>query len=1283
MSPHILSHIASASQIHQRMSVSKRTRSPPISYADVALGGNYPSEEGTDRESQAKAKRLARFKTELSQPLDDSMLERQNVVGEHSVEATGVSSNGNALSVHEGLESPNIIIGLCPDMCPESERAERERKGDLDQHERVDGDRNQTSKLLAIKKYTRTAERDASLIRPMQVLQETIDYLLSLLDQPYDERFLGIYNFLWDRMRAIRMDLRMQHIFDSGAITMLEQMIRLHIIAMHELCEITKGEGFGEGFDAHLNIEQMNKTSVELFQMYDDHRKNGINIPTESEFRGYYALLKLDRHPGYKVDPAELSLDLAKMTPKMRQSPEIIFARDVARACRTSNFIVFFRLVRKGSYLQSCLMHAHFAKLRTQALASLHSGLQNNQGVPVALLAVWLGMEKENIRSLLVYHGFSIKEFEEPYMVKDGPFLNVDKDFPTRCSKLVHLKRSKRVVDDVSLFCQLVALPAKKELDLRVIGSVERKSSVLTTDEDMADFGSVSPKQERLQVLPTPNPLAVCQQNEDNQQVSGRAFLPPTFSPIVKNIPGSQPAKIESGDKLKLNLENPFRKPPEKDLCSHVKDFPVQIVSNKEAPHDRSQGSQFDYAVASLSSSMNTTAEDIEDRETIDVHQGVDVDESMACKENMESHHAEEVANAKLKLIIRIWRRRILNRRELRQHRHIAANAALDLLSLGPLIQKKKNQPRSFGGFDINHIMRQRCENYRRSWSRLNVSEVIADELSRRNPDAKCLCWKIILCSQINWTDKVRQHSQVNHTEAASWLLSKLIPAIKEDLDYENDLAISSSGLSIWKKWVPAQSTPDLICCLSIVRDANSDSSTETLSGANAILFLVSESIPWELQKIHLHTLLWSLPSGSSVPLLVLTSSCKGSFSDLSSTIVDVLGLCDIEKSQISNFLVVSLVEDQEMENFIRFFSDEQLREGLRWLASQSPLQPVVHHLKTRELVLAHMGSISRELNLMNDHEVSPGHCISAFNEALDQSVEDIVAAASVTPVGWPCPELALLGEFSDERQVVCHNFPTIGWRTGAMVEQLVDVLRDCKLPPFPDDISWLASSPGMGREMEHHRSQLESCLIRYLSQSCGMMGLALATNESRLMLQKGARLELHNIRYNIIPMWIKIFQRIFNWRLMSLGSWASSDVYVLESHSMASSSELEIEGSNSSLYSMVHPSLDEMMVQASCNLESYVKDQSMVEASEPLSRTALLSQEVAGATDAREVGEKRNEVTEVVGRRIQIHSELKDTSRDLIMATEATKGADKLSKLLEQCNIVQSKIDDALSIYF
>lgn len=40
------------------------------------------------------------------------------------------------------------------------------------------------------------------------------------------------------------------------------------------------------------------------------------------------------------------------------------------------------------SHMLCCLF-----QLRTQALASLHCGLQNNQGLPVAHVARWLGME--------------------------------------------------------------------------------------------------------------------------------------------------------------------------------------------------------------------------------------------------------------------------------------------------------------------------------------------------------------------------------------------------------------------------------------------------------------------------------------------------------------------------------------------------------------------------------------------------------------------------------------------------------------------------------------------------------------------------------------------------------------------------------------------------------------------------------------------------------------------------------------------------------------------------
>jgi hypothetical protein len=59
-------------------------------------------------------------------------------------------------------------------------------------------------------------------------------------------------------------------------------------------------------------------------------------------------------------------------------------------------------------------------------------------------------VQDEDIGSLLEYHGFGSRQYEEPYTVKEGPFLNSESDFPSGCSELVHSKKSQRIVDDVS-----------------------------------------------------------------------------------------------------------------------------------------------------------------------------------------------------------------------------------------------------------------------------------------------------------------------------------------------------------------------------------------------------------------------------------------------------------------------------------------------------------------------------------------------------------------------------------------------------------------------------------------------------------------------------------------------------------------------------------------------------------------------------------------------------------------------------------------------------------------
>ncbi|KAK9079988.1 hypothetical protein SSX86_001663 [Deinandra increscens subsp. villosa] len=1197
-------------------SVPKRIRSPYST--DLELRGNKSvHDDGAARELQAKAKRLARFRDELSEPEasyavnrnqkplqpDFLGMEKRKFVAEASDMTTGHLRNSNLQIDGEDQDSSTVIIGYCPDMCPEQERAERERKGDLDQYERLDGDRNHTTESLAVKKYTRTAEREASLIRPMEILQKTIDYLLNLLDQPYDDRFLGLYNFLWDRMRAIRMDLRMQHIFNLGAITMLEQMIRLHIIAMHELCEYTKGEGFSEGFDAHLNIEQMNKTSVELFQLYDDHRKNGIEVPSEREFRGYYALLKLDKHPGYKVEASELSLDLAKMTPRIRQAAQVLFARNVARACRSGNFIAFFRLVRNASYLQACLMHAHFGKLRTQALAALHSGLQSNQGIPVTQVAKWLGMEEENMEELLDYHGFSIKEFEEPYMVKEGQFLNGDGEYPLKCSKLVHRKRSATVVADV-----LSPLPLMESLSPKglLVDSMQPESPINKEktqyfsnvfDCHMTDNGGISSVKSDTGLQSMLSTPVVVDDNlcEDHPHLE---VASPSSQDIFKTSDSFKSPKFVSTSFTKPSYDKRFRNSLEKHDQSNIveNNVFVQVLP--------------DVQPVEPDPIIHPSFVSIEDEEPENQNQQV------ANKIEVDTSVDEQVAEAKLKLILRLWRRRAFIKKDLRDRKKLAANAALSSLSLGPPMHHYKEQLNVAGDFDINRVMRERYEKQELLWSRFNVSNVVAATLSERYKYPNCICWKLLFSS----LDLEEPGNKVSNRDPASWLRYKLMP--ENISNHDDNLVASLPGLSIWKKWDYGKSSSDLTCHLSVVRNLQSDNLfEETVLGASAVMFLASEYISWKAQKIRLHNLVSLIPHACRLPLVILSGSHRSS----PSTIVENLGLNQVDKSKICSFSVVPIVQSKQIDGL---FSDENLRKALEWLASESPVQPAVHCVKTRELVLTHLQ--------FDAHKTSPEKCISAINDALDETIKEICDAAKSNPASWPCPEISLLLNLQS-------YLPSVGWSSASRIKDLVQALENCKLP---NDISWCSLT---GTDVSNQKIQLEHLLVTYLSP---LMGLPLAEKEASTLVQSCVGLELQGSTYNLIPKWITIFRRIFSWQLTGLSNGAFATAYVLEQHHDDGSRCFE-----DGLYNLLtSPSLDEMMrVMVRPSIESGYEDMEAAVCKSPVEVEMVVNgEEDPGAEEKNDVEDDEQKLNER-----------------------------RLSRLLEQCNIVQDMIDNKLSIYF
>ncbi|XP_056683700.1 SAC3 family protein C isoform X6 [Spinacia oleracea] len=137
-----------------------------------------------------------------------------------------ISNRPQRVPLEELVATTQSIVGTCPFMCPEKERSQRERLRDLAVFERLDGNPMKSSSSLAVKKFCRTIsvkEVHASDIRPLSVLEDTLDYLMKLLDSS-DRSFLVLHDFIFDRTRSIRQDLSMQIINNDQVICMYEKM---------------------------------------------------------------------------------------------------------------------------------------------------------------------------------------------------------------------------------------------------------------------------------------------------------------------------------------------------------------------------------------------------------------------------------------------------------------------------------------------------------------------------------------------------------------------------------------------------------------------------------------------------------------------------------------------------------------------------------------------------------------------------------------------------------------------------------------------------------------------------------------------------------------------------------------------------------------------------------------------------------------------------------------------------------------------------------------------------
>ncbi|KAI5083012.1 hypothetical protein GOP47_0002755 [Adiantum capillus-veneris] len=311
------------------------------------------------------------------------------------------------LSAQENVEVSDdatlpFIMGTCEDMCPLKEREQRERLRDLAVFERVNRNPSKTSKQLAVKKFCRTFTGVKLLsedVRPLRILWSTLQYLLNLLDDT-EFAFDVIHNFLFDRTRAIRQELGMQRIANSQAINMYEEIVRFHILSEHELNQRGSGRRLS---DSHLNLQQLSKSLLSLFDLYSLNRKE--KPANEAEFRAYYVLLNLDSNKHHQADL--LSVWFRQCPAVLLKSWELKFTRAILRCYRLGNYRAFFQLAQEATFLQSCLMELHFNEVRLQSLSAMNQGGYKLHPIPLADIAKQLLIKEGDLEELCTLCGLS------------------------------------------------------------------------------------------------------------------------------------------------------------------------------------------------------------------------------------------------------------------------------------------------------------------------------------------------------------------------------------------------------------------------------------------------------------------------------------------------------------------------------------------------------------------------------------------------------------------------------------------------------------------------------------------------------------------------------------------------------------------------------------------------------------------------------------------------------------------------------------------------------------
>ncbi|XP_074661311.1 SAC3 domain-containing protein 1-like isoform X1 [Tubulanus polymorphus] len=275
------------------------------------------------------------------------------------------------------------VTGTCMKMCPLYEVRLRQREGLLHPFEVVPGtEKNRRPRAHSknvVKSYSRCAagrtDPEPKHLRPLPMLVDTVDFLLEKVATRVDASWVDVYDYAFDRLRAVRQDAVIQRCRGAGMQRALEKIVEFHVYAGYRLCEEPQAR-----FDPKINETHAQECLKRLLRRYEDE---GDRCGNRARFEAVYLLYNLGSYDAL-AHCLQLHADL-------RKSDVVWLAWKINMAYLECNYVRMFRLVDRLNPVLLCAFHRHLNHIQKFALKRMSYGFHsNNLRYPAARAATLL-----------------------------------------------------------------------------------------------------------------------------------------------------------------------------------------------------------------------------------------------------------------------------------------------------------------------------------------------------------------------------------------------------------------------------------------------------------------------------------------------------------------------------------------------------------------------------------------------------------------------------------------------------------------------------------------------------------------------------------------------------------------------------------------------------------------------------------------------------------------------------------------------------------------------------